>query len=596
MLLAMLGSTLASAASWSVGQLVQGTHLAPSLGTDWRVMQRSGVNCTGAAIPLTIPYATMGVTWRGFRGTGQNNTIPVVTNSTSGGMATFGTGASMVTSLPGSVVMHPDTNQCAVVRFTAPTTGSYSFQGQFYGAYPGNSVGGQDGVTPFIINVQTNSIVAPTTGTLGSTAGGPQNFTYSVSLNAGQALDFAVEKNSAIWADSTGLRMAVTGPDPVTPFRASNFDFEGSHGCAIEQGTNILHCWGATATNGLMLGNGSTADQNKVVPATSVQTFLTANGLGTIQNIQVGVTNNCVRTNSNNTICFGANGKSESGGPPSGNIIKDVTAQLGGTGNYLGGRLDGSTGCIINSAKNVQCWGSNSDVYGFYPGKLGWKNGSWNDSAALLAAVPNVSQATDGAPGASFSCAVVDDPARKVICWGKTQSGWEQMGLMGNGSGGAALDHPDSSAGFYQAYVKTAAGVDLSSVKRVQTGNTYACALKTTGQLFCWGLNATYGGLTGAPTTPGPAPSIVDYAKQVGVPAGITDFAIGLEATCAVSGGQVFCQGRNDSGQLGQLSASSAHLWTFNPAYPGTYGTQVVHSNLTGSNPNPLPLSQEEQW
>ncbi len=87
----------------------------------------------------------------------------------------------------------------------------------------------------------------------------------------------------------------------------------------------------------------------------------------------------------------------------------------------------------------------------------------------------------------------------------------------------------------------TVAGLD--QVRSITAGFAHSCALKTSGLVFCWGLN-NYGQLgTAAPhITPEPVANLANVAF----------LAAGYEFTCAVTiGNEVKCWGRNDTGQLG---------------------------------------------
>lgn len=559
----------AQAATWNTGQVVQGTNAAPTLGANWSVHRRTGATCTGPEAALTIPYAVMGTSWRGFRGTGFNNTLPVVANGVSG-VATYGTSAGMVTSPPTTVLMHPDNSDCAVVRFTAPTTGAYGFYGQFSGAYPGNGTQGHDGVTPYII--RSNAVVAPTTGSLGSTATGVQNFTYNATLNAGDTVDFAVSKNNAIWADSTIFRMNVDGPDPSQAFKANRLDAEGDSTCATEQGTNTVHCWGSNGS-AKQLGLAVAAPFKSVAtPSDRVIGYLAANpSFGPVTGLQRSLLTTCAKTSNNQTFCWGNNthkvaglatgGTTLGANPPYG--VSNVTAQLG---NYQKPRLDSHNGCLVVQggvdAGKVRCWGINDEGGAhWYRGNLGHQTSGtpWSASDTLQPPVPNVTGAS-GVTSGYYACAIANGAQKNVICWGHAGQNWGP-GVMGGGTATPTF----LPGGIPQVTVKTSPTNIFTGAEKVLASGPAACALKA-GALYCWGLNATYGTLLGAP---GPG---FNFATQMPGPfaSGVTDFAIGTQGICAIrgAGAQVFCQGVNKFGQMGRGN-TDGKSYTFNSALAG---------------------------
>jgi alpha-tubulin suppressor-like RCC1 family protein len=78
-------------------------------------------------------------------------------------------------------------------------------------------------------------------------------------------------------------------------------------------------------------------------------------------------------------------------------------------------------------------------------------------------------------------------------------------------------------------------------------GLYHTCALKG-GQVYCWGLN-NYGQLGDGTTTQRNTPTLVADGEMGN--SGVTAVAAGLYHTCALKGGQVYCWGWNGSGQLG---------------------------------------------
>ncbi len=151
-----------------------------------------------------------------------------------------------------------------------------------------------------------------------------------------------------------------------------------------------------------------------------------------------------------------------------------------------------------------------ADEYAFAETTAG---GTWTDV--------EVSITTD-----THACGLRTDGS--VWCWGKNASG--QIGL---GSTNSPIVAP--------AQVGTA--TDWVSVK---AGAQFSCARKSTGTLWCWGLNSS-GQLGRGNTTSSSSPG------QVGTDADWASVTAGINHTCATkTTGTLWCWGGNGSGQLGR--------------------------------------------
>ena len=103
--------------------------------------------------------------------------------------------------------MHPGPQgQCAVVRFTAPDTGTYELHGRFWAQ---NDSGGGTNTTTMVVKTPFGGSVF---GVLDSgnvtRPGTPSNNPFhlsSVGLNVGDTVDFMVGANGSFYSDSTGL-------------------------------------------------------------------------------------------------------------------------------------------------------------------------------------------------------------------------------------------------------------------------------------------------------------------------------------------------------------------------------------------------------
>jgi alpha-tubulin suppressor-like RCC1 family protein len=131
--------------------------------------------------------------------------------------------------------------------------------------------------------------------------------------------------------------------------------------------------------------------------------------------------------------------------------------------------------------------------------------------------------------GEAQACALTTDGA--VFCWG---ANWQ--GRLGDGT-------------YTDRRVATPATGMTTGVAKVVTGKGHTCALKTNGQVWCWGRNWS-GQLGDGTTTEHNTGAQITWPIQP-APA-ITDVVCGEEFTCVVTGtGGAFCFGENGYGQLG---------------------------------------------
>lgn len=182
------------------------------------------------------------------------------------------------------------------------------------------------------------------------------------------------------------------------------------------------------------------------------------------------------------------------------------------------------------------------------------------------------------AVGYNHNCVVRTDD--RVLCWGANN-----QGQLGQGPGSGPL---------FELQEVTLPGESLPHA--LHTGHNQSCALVLDGRLVCWGDNNN-GELTTPAMSPGgeidpftmpvpPGPSAVGMSNQhscVGDPSGPTvrclgnnvydelgggggqpvegavpgmapvdELALGVDHSCARAGGQVWCWGRDNHGQLGQ--------------------------------------------
>ena len=172
--------------------------------------------------------------------------------------------------------------------------------------------------------------------------------------------------------------------------------------------------------------------------------------------------------------------------------------------------------CATNSLGQLFCWGEGRD------GRLG--NGSESDSD-----FPNqVGTDTDWESvvvGAGQSCA--KKTGGTFHCWGQSNQGALADGNIG-------VDGLSPTDEFTQA-------TDWDSL---DIGNEAGCAIKDSGQLLCWGFNAT--GVLGIGNNDSTAVVTATDTAEL-----FTSVSVGhTGSACGITASGLFCWGDNSRGQL----------------------------------------------
>ena len=210
----------------------------------------------------------------------------------------------------------------------------------------------------------------------------------------------------------------------------------------------------------------------------------------------------------------------------SGTCVANGTGGGGGSGAAIvvGPRpfTGGEHTCLLQTDGNVDCFGK-----------------------TLLKSATPIPKSGDVALGKSHSCVVTS--TGRVECWGNNNFG--QVG-----------DFPD----IVDQPTEVALPTRLSYVK-VASGAFHSCAISDVGSLHCWGRNEA-GQLGTGNTALAAFPDVVS-----GLPAAVVAFDLGERHSCAVvSGGDLYCWGANDFGQIGgPLPGSDVPIKVAVPAVEG---------------------------
>ena len=188
-------------------------------------------------------------------------------------------------------------------------------------------------------------------------------------------------------------------------------------------------------------------------------------------------------------------------------------------------------------------------------------------AALVLAALPTNTKATKIACGDAYVCALLDDGT--VRCWGN--NGLNQLGNGNTNSIGDGAGEMGNSLVAVRLPVLTSA-VDVAA------GTSFACAVTSDGNVYCWGNNNYGQNGFGTVSTPGQGGN-ANTLQRVLLPmeffTSVMSVRCGMGFACVLtSTGQVGCWGLNNYGQLGRgdatnVGASAGEMASLRPiAFP----------------------------
>lgn len=235
----------------------------------------------------------------------------------------------------------------------------------------------------------------------------------------------------------------------------------------------------------------------------------------TAAKVVVSNENRCLLTTAGKLKCWGANGNGQVGDGTT--DVRDLPVDVDSATTYSDISLGYRHACGLTTDGDVKCWGYN------YYSQLG-------DGLTAARSTPFVvaSGYSKISAGDDITCGIKNGD---VYCWGNNS-----VGQMGVGTTGGTRTLPaltlDQAADFTE----------------VSAGSSYACAINTNKELYCWGNNGS--GNLGDGTKDTRTLPVLIGTGFVQVRAQAVSYV--NKTTCALKDDNfIYCWGNNGSGQVG---------------------------------------------
>ncbi|MGK3998518.1 hypothetical protein [Sorangium sp. So ce1024] len=340
-----------------------------------------------------------------------------------------------------------------------------------------------------------------------------------VEISAGFAHTCALRRDGSVWCwgrngygetgtqptNNTGVPAQVPLPGKAIHvaagggFSRAGADTAPAHSCAVMEDTSIL-CWGSGGQG--QLGNGTFSPWS---PPTQVVSMIN------VAQLSLGAAHSCAVKAGDELYCWGSDAEGQLGNGTSSDDAHATPTLIRSDIRQVASGQD-HTCAIKASDGGVLCWGRNFD------GQLG--TGSQTDAESPVAVnAPLAAGVDEVAAGDRHTCA---RKGVEIYCFGNDYNGAVGVSTFG------PVPEPKLVA---------VPGVMHIDVGRERSGAVSGDA----GQLLMWGV--PYLGDGDTMLQPQPVRANID---------GVAQLAVGYDHTCALkTTGEVLCWGENNHGQLG---------------------------------------------
>ena len=317
-----------------------------------------------------------------------------------------------------------------------------------------------------------------------------------------------------------------------------------NHTCALLK-NSTASCWGSNSAG--QLGRTINVGTPAYIPTT-----VTINGskpLKSVLMLSAGGEHTCAVLKNNTTLCWGDNGFGQLASDPTQTPYSSAPLAINNINAAVAISASYTHTCALLKNSTVSCWGSN--IFGQLGRDTHTTTPFYVPSVVTADGVKPLGSVTTLSAGTDHTCVVLKNST--VSCWGNNNSG--QLG-----------SDPALVASSFIPLTMTADATfdsDNSPIHAIDTGYAHSCALKNSGEIWCWGKNQSLQLGDGSTTAPFAAQKDVftpikvtsfnqdnDGLKGLTLPA--IFFSAGESHNCAVySDSSVFCWGNNRIGQLG---------------------------------------------
>lgn len=294
----------------------------------------------------------------------------------------------------------------------------------------------------------------------------------------------------------------------------------GEHTCELFN-TGGVKCWGGNDFG--QLGDG-TSGTDRLTP-------VSVSGLTSgVTQIAAGDSHTCALLSTGAVKCWGSNDFGQLGDGTSGTDRLTPVSVSGLTSGVTQISAGDSHTCALLSTGEVKCWGSNDY------GQIG-DNTAGTDRLTPVFVSGLASPVTEISAGFTHTCAILNTGA--VSCWGSND-----YGQLGDNTAGTDRRTPVSVSGL------------ASVVTKISAGGYHSCALLDTGGVQCWGSIAV--GAIGDGTSEEDRLTAVSVSDLT---SGVTQISAGGYHSCAIlSTGEEKCWGLNLYGQIGDGTSGTNRL------------------------------------